>query len=152
MCVRSIRGSRSPNTFLVAGNLRPHLAQNSLLSLTFCHHKEQRWDGSNGGPLMWCPERSLQTDEKVKQGRLLSPEISVFCVFLLKNVRLMLEGEETYHVLVGRGPLFLLYHPLFILLLFTLVFRLTRCKTHPKMHILDNKINTQIQARAKSMN
>lgn len=64
----------------------------------------------------------------------------------------MLEGEETYHVLVGRGPLFLLYHPLFILLLCTLVFRLTSCKTHPKMYTLDNKINTQTQARAKSMN
>lgn len=35
----------------------------------FCHLKDPRWDGSNWGPLMWCPERSLQTGEKVKQGQ-----------------------------------------------------------------------------------
>lgn len=39
-------------------------------------------------------------------GTLVSPEVSVLGVLLLKNVHLMLEGEETYHVLLGRGPLF----------------------------------------------
>lgn len=62
---------------------------------------------------LWCGvQREVpKLMRKSNRGRLSSPEISVFYVFLLKNVCLMLEGEKTYQVFVGRGPLFLLYHP-----------------------------------------
>lgn len=94
---------------------------------------------------LWCgvQKEVFKVGKKVKKGQtVVSWDFCLLCF----------SAKECVFNLIGRGPFFLLYHPSLHPAFVHPGIQANKFKTHPKMYLLDNKINTQIQAIAKSVN